>query len=147
MKCALTGHRAVGKDLTRAALEKTLRELAEKGTDTFFCGMAVGFDMLCCKILLSLREELPLRVVACVPCANQSERFSSDQKRLYERLLAACDEKIVLHERYTEGCMFERNRYMVDACDFLLAYLRTQKGGTFYTVNYAKKKGKSILFV
>ena len=41
--------------------------------------------------------------------------------------------------------MFERNRLLVDKCDVLLAYLRTQRGGTFYTVNYAKKAGKPVV--
>ena len=43
--------------------------------------------------------------------------------------------------------MFERNRRMVDNCDVLLAYLENERGGTFYTVNYAKKKGKRIVFL
>ena len=68
-------------------------------------------------------------------------------KEKYEALLSACDEKIVLHEKYENGCMFERNRCMVDRCDVLLAYLETERGGTFYTVNYAKKRGKRIVFL
>ena len=50
-------------------------------------------------------------------------------------LLERCDERVVLHARYETGCMFERNRYMVDRCDMVLAYLRgaCEKGGTYYT--------------
>lgn len=60
-----------------------------------------------------------------------------------------CDERVVLHERYETGCMFERNRYMVDRCDMVLAYLRgaCEKGGTYYTVRYAQKTGKPVLYV
>ena len=68
-------------------------------------------------------------------------------RRLYEDLLRECDETIVLHERYEAGCMFERNRYMVDCCDVLLAYLYAERGGTWYTVKYALKKGKKIIYI
>ena len=127
--CALTGHRVLGKGFSRERLEQCLRALIAEGADTFYCGMALGFDLYCCELLLRLREDSPRA------------------KEKYEALLSACDEKIVLHEKYENGCMFERNRCMVDRCDVLLAYLETERGGTFYTVNYAKKRGKRIVFL
>ena len=145
--CALTGHRVLGKGFSRERLEQCLRALIAEGADTFYCGMALGFDSLCCEILLRLREESPVKIVACVPCADQAARYSPRAREKYDSLLAACDEKIVLHEKYENGCMFERNRRMVDNCDVLLAYLESERGGTFYTVNYAKKKGKRIVFL
>ena len=41
--------------------------------------------------------------------------------------------------------MFERDRYLVDNSDLLVCFLRKNRGGTFYTVNYARKKGKKII--
>ena len=61
------------------------------------------------------------------------------------RTASACDESVVLHERYVDGCMFERNRYMVDHADMLYACLERPTGGTLYTVNYAKRKHKRIV--
>ena len=145
--CALTGHRVLGGSFSRKKAEAALRFLIAEGADTFYCGMALGFDLYCCELLLRLREEFPIKIVACVPCADQAARYSPRAKEKYEALLSACDEKIVLHEKYENGCMFERNRCMVDRCDVLLAYLETERGGTFYTVNYAKKRGKRIVFL
>lgn len=147
MKVALTGHRVLGRCFSRARLERALHGLIAEGADTFYCGMALGFDSLCCELLLRLREKIPVKIVACVPCADQASRYSPRAKAKYEALLSACDEKIVLHEKYENGCMFERNRCMVDNCDVLLAYLETERGGTYYTVNYAKKRGKRIVFL
>ena len=145
--CALTGHRVLGKGFSRERLEQCLRALIAEGADTFYCGMALGFDLYCCELLLRLREEFPVRIVACVPCADQAARYSPRAKEKYEALLSACDEKIVLLEKYENGCMFERNRCMVDRCDVLLAYLETERGGTFYTVNSAKNRGKRRVFL
>ena len=34
----------------------------------------------------------------------------------------------------------------VDECDVLFAYLRSNRGGTRYTVSYALKKGKKVVY-
>lgn len=144
--CALTGHRILAKDFSAKQLQAHLRDLIEEGTDTFLCGMALGFDLACAEALAALRRYYPLRLVACIPCADQSACFTQEQRQQYLRALAACDESVILHERYTEGCMFERNRYMVDNADLLFAYLIKPAGGTLYTVNYAKRKHKRVIF-
>ncbi len=147
MKCALTGHRVLERNFSCAALEEKCRELIAQGADTFYCGMALGFDLVCCGVLASLKREFSIKIVACIPCADQSSCYPYEMRRLYEDLLRECDETIVLHERYEAGCMFERNRYMVDCCDVLLAYLYAERGGTWYTVKYALKKGKKIIYI
>ena len=143
--CSVTGHRVLGKDFSAAALEEKLTQLVLGGVDTFCIGMAQGFDLLCGEILCNMKEFYGLRLVACIPCADQCEKYPPREKARYNQILARCDETIILHEFYVNGCMFERNRLLVDKCDVLLAYLRTQRGGTFYTVNYAKKAGKPVV--
>lgn len=145
--CALTGHRVLAADFSHERLRAALRALAEGGTRTFLCGMALGFDLACAEAILQLRAQYGLCLVACIPCADQSERYPRAGRAQYVRILAECDERVVLHEHYFEGCMFARNRYMVDRCDRLLAYLTGTCGGTYYTVRYAQKKGKPVLFL
>lgn len=149
MICAVTGHRVLGKEFRRAVLEEKLDFLLARGADTFLCGMALGFDLLCGELLAERKKSVPLRLVACIPCADQSGAFPPAAKRRYDALLGSCDERVVLHERYETGCMFERNRYMVDRCDLLFAYLRegSKKGGTYYTVRYAERQKKSVFYL
>lgn len=145
--CAVTGHRILGKEMTADAAEKAIVELIRGGADTFYVGMALGFDLLCAEVLCDMKEFYSLKLVACIPCEDQSDRYPLREKKRYERLLRSFDEKIVLHAAYCDGCMFERNRLMVDGCDVLLAYLRKKSGGTYYTVRYAEKKGKKIVYL
>ena len=148
LTCALTGHRVLGKDFPAEGTEKKLRTLLENGTDTFLCGMALGFDLLCGEELAARKQAgAPLRLVACIPCADQPEGYAAADRARYERVLSACDEKVVLFPSYENGCMFARNRYMVDRCDALLAYLASSRGGTFYTVRYAEKRGKRVILL
>ena len=145
--CAVTGHRVLSSDFSKEELRAALRALAAAGVRTFLCGMALGFDLLCAEEVLLLREELPVRLVACIPCADQAARYPKSARERYERILDRCDERAVLHECYCDGCMFERNRYMVDRADLLLAYYTGRRGGTKYTVGYAERRGIPVYLI
>lgn len=145
--CAVTGHRAVGADLSREKLKKALLELINKGVDSFLVGMAVGFDTICFNVLEELRKDFNIKIIACIPCPNQDKNFSQKQKIEYERMNDVSDRRLLISNSYTSGCMLKRNRFMVDNSDYLVCYLRDNKGGTFYTVNYATSKNKTIVRV
>ncbi len=143
----ITGHRAVEKDLTREIVEEKLNALVERDFSTFYVGMALGFDMLCFKILEKIRESKKIKIVACVPCPSQPDKFSERQREEYFRMLEVADEKVVLSEKYTPFCMQKRNQYMVDNSGVVLAYLRKSPSGTANTVNYAKKQNVPIILI
>ena len=82
-----------------------------------------------------------------MPYIGQLNAFSATDKKKYERVLKKCDEVIVLSENYYNGCLHYRDRYMVDKSDVLICFLREDKGGTYYTVNYAKKNNVPVIEV
>ena len=144
--CAFTGHRKLaGTDFDELLLERVITNLVKNGVKRFLCGMAVGFDLKAASIVIVLKRSYDIELVACLPCANQSERFSEKNKILYDEIIACCDEVVVLEEAYTRGCMLRRDRYMVDNSDTLVCFLRKTSGGTYYTVNYAKSTNKKII--
>lgn len=144
--CAFTGHRNLaGTDFDEHLLERVVADLVKTGTTRFLCGMAVGFDMKAAQAVLALKGKYDIQLVACLPCENQSERFSEKNKSLYNEILGKCDEVIVLEKEYVSGCMQRRDRYLVDNCDVLVCFLRKSSGGTHYTVKYARKENKKII--
>ena len=143
----ITGHRTIEDYSIRKDTEDHLKMLVLRGYRTFYVGMAVGFDTLCFQILEKIREENDIKIIACVPCPSQPERFSYLQKKEYFRMLEVADEKKVLSQSYTPYCMQKRNQYMVDNSSVVFAYLRKNSGGTFNTVNYAKKNEISVILV
>lgn len=145
--CALTGHRALPPDFDVAALRERLRILIEGGCDSFLCGMAPGFDLAALECLVPFKRERAIYLEACVPYAGQERRFSPEDREKYTRLIAQCDRKTVLFPSYRNGCFLARDRYMVDCSDIVLAYLTRRHGGTAYTVNYAAKKGVTVIYV
>lgn len=143
----ITGHRTIEDYSLRKDTEQRLKTLVECGYSTFYVGMAVGFDTLCFQILEKLREENDIKIIACIPCPSQPERFSFSQKKEYFRMVESADEKVVLSQSYTPYCMQKRNQYMVDNSSVVLAYLRRNSGGTANTVNYAKRNNIPVEIV
>lgn len=146
--CAFTGHRNVKDDLDLELLEKSVIYLIEeRGINTFYDGMARGFDLIAAGLVLKLKEKYSIRLIACVPCRGQDSSFSKINKNEYAEILKSCDEVIVLSERYYNGCMQARDRFMVDNAEVVLAYLNEDSGGTWYTVNYAVQANKEIFVI
>lgn len=146
--CAFTGHRKIDDQPDYALLRDTLENLIENGVDTFYCGMARGFDMIAAEEVLKLKEIHPqIKLVACVSCPEQDKYFSAEEKRRYIEIIDSSDDLKVVSWRYFKGAMLKRNDYMVDKCGYLIAYMRRESGGTAYTVRYARKKKRKIFIV
>lgn len=139
--CAFSGHRPEklpwGSDeedprcrALKLQMEQALRTLCEGGCHRYLCGMARGTDLYYLEILSRLRQEYPLTIEAVIPCPSQSHRWDPAARRQYLRLLGLCDRMTVLEERYTDGCMLRRNRYMVEHADILMTVFDGSPGGT-----------------
>ena len=107
--------------------------------------MAIGCDTYFAEAVLALRECHPdVTLEAAIPCADQANRWNKKQKETYEDLLSRCDSSKVFQEHYTNGCMQQRNTYMVDRSSALIACYDGRPGGTMSTLLYAKREGLDI---
>lgn len=148
--CAFTGHRDLGVDFPTATLEKTIDDLINEGVDTFYNGVARGFDLLSAEIILQKKQKYPhIKLVVCIPCYGQEKYYKEEEKQRYKNVCQNADEQVILSESYTKYCMQKRDRYMADLADVLVAYKHADRGGTAYTVNYFIKKYplKRIVFI
>lgn len=135
-----TGHRALGKsdEASLIHLDELLELLYTQGYRDFLCGGALGFDLYAAERVIALRRVHPdVRLIFCLPCADQSSRWKKADCSKYERLLYASDETRVLFPHYYDGCMQARNAYMVDRSYLCVAYMARLHGGTLSTVRYA----------
>lgn len=144
--CCFTGHRVLKNNFNEEKLKKIIETAIEKGYKTFLTGMAIGFDLKACETLLNYKEK-GIEIVACIPCKGQEALFNKKQKQQYNNCLKNVDKKIYLNESYFEGCMQQRNRFMVDNSSLVIAYYYSAQGGTYHTVNYAERKKREIIFI
>jgi len=145
--CCFTGHRHIHET---AELNYKLHEaigdaITHENMQTFMSGMALGFDMLAAETVLSFKKVYPQIALHCIlPCQTQDKYFSVADKKRYRDILSLADKVVYTSEDYSPWCMHVRNDYLVDNGDLVLAYLINNRGGTFYTVSRAVKKGIPI---
>lgn len=144
--CSFTGHRILKKDFNSEKLFNVIEKIIESGYKTFLVGMAWGFDLKVFETLLNFKNK-NIDIIACVPCENQERYFKNSEKEKYLEYLKKADKVVYVSDKYFDGCMQKRNRYIVDNSSILVAYLYSNMGGTKNAVSYAQKQGKNIIYI
>jgi len=115
--------------------------------DSFLCGMAMGFDLVCGSNLLRLKQSNPecsnLRLIAVPPYHGHG--FAGPWGIIHSLVMSQADEVIYPTDKQNSHVYHIRNRYMVNHSSRLICYFDGQPGGTSYTVDYARKKGIEII--
>ena len=154
--CCFTGHRSLPPDRVDA-IEKTtrhvLRVLLYAGFRVFLCGGALGFDTLAERVLLEAREtEADMKLVLALPCRDQTRAWmklpreqARDVLREYQRIKGLADAVCYVNDFYFDGCMRERNRFMVEHASFCEGYYNGYpKSGAGQTWRMAQKAGLKL---
>lgn len=144
-----TGHRFIAdkdRDIVFSLTEKAIEEFYAKGYRRFFCGAAIGFDMLAAEAVLHMKTIYDdLRLILAIPCSEQYAKWADRDVKKWKLLCEKADRVDVLSEFYYDGCMEVRNRYMVDRSSLCICWLKSvKKGGTLQTVHLASENGLSI---
>ena len=144
-----TGHRIISTTeipKIRRRLQQVIRDCYGNGYRWFICGGALGFDTLAALEILELKREYPdIGLYLAIPCADQASRWNDADRTIYDRLCDQADDRVILSERYFNGCMHIRNQFMVRHAAVCVCYLRRFAGGTGYTVRYALSCHRKII--
>ena len=134
-----------GYDRMYTLLERAIHDAADAGCTCFLTGMSRGFDLWAAEAVLRARQKRPLKLFCCLPYERQSADWEPVWRALHTRVLLAADHTYCLSPSYYPGCYHERNRFMVDAASRLICWYDGAPGGTAYTLDYARKKGLTIV--
>lgn len=133
----------------RGELREKIIEMISDGATEFFSGMALGVDTYAAEEVLNLKKQYPrINLIAVIPCPDQDKLWTVAQQKRYRDLLAQCSKKMTISPQYEKGCMFKRNRALVELCDVLIAVTdgsNVTGGGTQYTIDYAEKMGRKVI--
>ena len=131
--CSFTGHRRImpqHSDKLPVLLARAISYAYENGCRTFIAGGAIGFDTLAAREVIRFRISHPdVTLKLALPCVNQEVSWTEAQKSAYSYTLASADEIIYISEEYTDTCMKERNRYLAEHADILIAYVSRSASG------------------
>ncbi len=129
-------------------LTDAIFSLPKENCFRFYCGMAMGFDIVAGEIVALLKKTIKtsrVELVAVIPFKEQSKGWDEEWKQRYDNLMKIADYHIYISENYSKGCYFKRNRYMVDNSDMVITWYDGKGGGTATTLNYAYKNNKRIV--
>ena len=148
MICSFTGHRQIEHDKRSALIEligRAIEYAYNEGCRDFMCGGALGFDTLAAREVIRFRmTHKDVRLVLALPCIEQDLKWSEAQKNSYEFTLSSADEVVYASDNYTKTCMAERNRFLAERCDILIAYAGRSSSGAAQTVRMAEGMNKRI---
>lgn len=161
--CCLTGHRPSGfpwlyrdtgcdehQEYLYTLQKKVITLIEKYGCTNFISGLAIGADTDFANICLDLRDKKyhNITVEGAIPCPNQDAKWTSNDKRKYQELLARLNKVTQVSDHYSAACFQKRNEYMIDHSDIIIAVWNgEQKGGTFNSICYARKTNKPITFI
>lgn len=150
--CCFTGHRPSHlpwgekeSDIRcmqcKALLAMEAEQAWQDGYRRFLCGMAIGADLMWAEAVLACQLVHPdMELVAVIPCEDQTKGWPEKQVFRYQHILSCVkpQNRILVQQQRTRGCMLRRDRYMVGLSQRIVAlYDGTSSGGTRYTLGYA----------
>lgn len=146
--CSFTGHRQIKKKhqlKLPSLVDKAVEYAYAQGCTIFYCGGAVGFDTLAARSVVRFRLSHPdIKLKLLLPCINQDEKWSCEQKDSYEYLLSSADEVEYVSEEYNDSCMRERNFLLANRADIIFAYVGYNRSGSAQTARMADSMGKTV---
>lgn len=147
--CCFTGHRRIPEQeglWLRRRLREEILALAQKGVTTFLAGGAMGFDTMAAQEVLRVRAMglLTLQLVLALPYVGQESQWHQRDAAVFRTLLRQADQVVYMGQEYRRGCMFQRNRFLVDHSAYCVCYLVQDRGGTAYTARYAREQGLAV---
>ena len=149
--CCITGRREIPlawQEYVLLSLKKEIQKALSKGFRWFLSGFADGADLYFAKLVAEKKEEYPdIQLVAAIPYRQRLNKLQQDPEILKILNEDWCHIE-VCNESYHRGVFAKRNRYLVEHAQRVIAvYDDIPSGGTYSTIQVAKKLGREIRYV
>lgn len=162
--CAVTGHRPTrfkwkynennnGCKRLKKRMHDQFIALYEKGVRPFLVGGSLGVDQWAGEIILRLKEQpeySDIELVVVLPFPGHDAQWDTRSRERLAFLIRQSTECITVGKTTGRESYIQRNRYMVDHADCLLAVYDVESNlnsRTIQTVNYAKNKNLNTIFI
>ena len=145
--CCITGHRDVPDqeiNSIKKALNQEIKKAVKDGFTVFLSGFADGVDQYFAEIVLELQKENgDLKLIAVLPYRGRVKGLNRREQT--SALLNACTEMVVIQEEYQPNVYTQRNRYLVEHSDRVIAvYDGRENGGMVKTIRFVHRLQKEL---
>ncbi len=123
-----------------------ISKLINNGVNTFYTGMANGFDIIAAEQVALIKQlNKDIKLIAVIPFKGQERGWSYEWKARYNALSKQADEVVVLNDRYEKWAFSQRNKYMVERSRYVITFFDGKSGGTKNTLEYASSICRDIV--
>ena len=138
MRITFCGHKEVwDREPVERWLKQVCGELISQGANEFFLGGYGHFDYMCASVLRELKEIHPqIRLILVLPYLNSTMITDGYDETVYPPLETVPPRFAIVR----------RNEWMVRESDGVVAYVMRGFGGAAKTLEYARKKKKTIIY-
>ena len=149
-RCCFTGQRPEKlnepPEEVKQWLEEQIDQAVADGYTTFISGCAMGVDIWAGQIVLRKKKEnAELHLIAATPWPGFASRWSEEWQRQYSELLKNADLAVNVCTHYHDAVFQQRNEWMVDRSNRVIAFFNGAPGGTRNTIDYAQAKGIEVV--
>lgn len=132
--------------LKKILLRETEALIYCKNISRFITGTELGVHQWYAETVLELKKKYRyITLELAVPYDNQAINWKEDQRKRYDHIASKCDKVTILHHGFTESCMMERNKYMVENSGFVIALWSGRRMSE--TVGFARELNRRITVV
>ena len=148
--CCFTGHRSIPSeylDTITEAIQAEVRAAIADGFDHFYCGFAEGGDLVFAQAVAHhINAGVPIHLHAALPSRARERALLNNPAA--SALLSLCDEVYLASEKGHAGIYAQRNRYMVEHCQRVIAlYDGRETGGTAATILLARQLNRCLRLI
>ncbi len=145
LSCTFIGHRQVLQGDVEKRLLAKLEELMEMDEAfEFYMGRNGEFDDICRRAGGRIKERHPeKRIIRVLVEPYMKQSLNADKilvNRSYDEIIVP-EELIDVHYK---RAITARNFWMIDMCQYLIAYVHRDFGGAWTAMQYAKERGLTI---
>ena len=137
--CTFFGHRDVTWEIKERVKDAVIDLITQRGVEMFLVGDSGGFDRLVKSVLTELMPlyNFDLQVILSrIPTVNDSERYNDGT--IY--VVPDGIESVIPRFRIDF-----RNKYMLNASDYVIAYVEREYGGAFKYYKMAKRRALTVI--
>ena len=130
------------KDDIKEQLKNILRsEIIKNTTCKFYLGGYGDFDVLCLRTLKDFKADFPeIELIFITPYLDKNYSKLEFAKNHYNDVIFPPLESVP-----RKFAILKRNEWMVEQADLVIAYVMYSWGGAVKTLEYAKRKKKTII--
>ena len=144
--CTFAGHREVFASGTESDIESAIETILASDTHYIFYTGGMGeFDSKCSAAVRRAKRNHPEKNIKLFLVEPYMKTEINECKDYYEWSFDDVLIPIELADIHYKNAIKQRNKWMVDRSDYLIAYVLRDFGGAYETLKYARKKGGIVI--